>query len=131
MIKLIDILNEIEEPSDKSIGANRNVVRVKGSKIPSNYTAKDPINYDAFKRGYKDIKVTSNPETGQVTTEFEFLPKFDDIRRKIIKYRTEIQPFEYSKNEDIANLAKKIKTSMTKLSQMIFALDKMLELMKK
>jgi hypothetical protein len=125
MIKLLDIL-EIEN----NLKANRNIVRVKGTDVSPLNTG-DPIDYNAFKRGYKSIKTTSDPDTGQITTEFETLPKFDEIRRILLKYRTEIQPFEFSKNEDVASLAKKIKTNMTKTSQMIFALDKMLELMKK
>jgi hypothetical protein len=61
----------------------------------------------------------------------KYLPKFEQVRREVLKMRKEFQPFKYSSNEDIAKLAKDINTNMTKLSQMIFALDKMVELQRK
>ena len=80
MIKLLDIL-EIEN----NLKANRNIVRVKGTDVSPLNTG-DPIDYNAFKRGYKSIKTTSDPDTGQITTEFETLPKFDEIRRILLNH---------------------------------------------
>jgi hypothetical protein len=45
--------------------------------------------------------------------------------------RKEFQPFKFSANEDIAKVAKDINTNLTKVSQMIFALEKMIELQNK
>ena len=121
MIKLLDILNEAEEFP---------ITDPEGKKIAS-FKPKNPEDIEALKRGYKSIKTSIDPETGQMTTEFEALPKFDDIRRKILMYRKEFQPFKFSNNEDIAKLSKDLNTTLTKASQMIFALDRMLELQKK
>jgi hypothetical protein len=45
--------------------------------------------------------------------------------------RKEFQPFKFSANEDIAKIAKNINTNLTKVSQMIFALEKTIELQNK
>ena len=45
--------------------------------------------------------------------------------------RKDFHPFKFSSNPDIAKLAKDINTNITKLTQMIFALDKTVELQKK
>ena len=45
--------------------------------------------------------------------------------------RKEFQPFGFSSNEDIAKVAKGINTNLTKVSQMIYALEKMIELQNK
>jgi hypothetical protein len=118
MIKLLDILNELEYP----------VTNPEGEKI-AGFKPKGDSN--AFNKGYKSIKTYVDPETGQSTTEFEALPKFDEVRRKLLHYRTEFQPFKYSANTDIAKLAKDINTYLTKASSMVFALDKMIELQRK
>jgi hypothetical protein len=120
MIKLIDILNEAEIP----------ITGTGGEKVAA-FKAKEPIDDEAFKRGYKSIKNTIDPDTGQITTEFEALPKFDIIRRQLLSYRKEVQPFKYSTNEDISKVAKEANNLLTKASQMIFTLDRMLELQRK
>jgi hypothetical protein len=45
--------------------------------------------------------------------------------------RKEFQPFKFSSNPDIAKISKDINTHLTKASQLIFALDKMVELQRK
>jgi hypothetical protein len=120
MIKLIDILNEAEIP----------VTGTGGEKVAA-FKVKEPAGDEAFKRGYKSIKTTIDPDTGQMTTEFEALPKFDTIRRQLLSYRKEVQPFKYSTNEDVAKVAKEANSLLTKASQMIFTLDRMLELQRK
>jgi len=113
MIKLIDLLNELEKPS-----------RIYVSKPE---TEDDEMIQRGFKLGTPEI----DPETGTVTSTVKYLPKFEQVRREVLKMRKEFQPFKYSSNPDIAKLAKDINTNMTKLSQMIFALDKMVELQRK
>jgi hypothetical protein len=120
MIRLIDILNEAEIP----------VMGAGGEKVAA-FKAKEPVDDETFKRGYKSIKTTIDPDTGQVTTEFEALPKFDTIRKQLLSYRKEVQPFKYSTNEDVAKVAKEANSLLTKVSQMIFTLDRMLELQRK
>lgn len=120
MIKLLDIINEAEIP----------ITGMGGEKVAA-LRAKEPIDDEAFKRGYKSITTTVDPVTGQTTTEFEALPKFDAIRRQLLSYRKEVQPFKYSANEDVAKVAKETNSLLTKASQMIYTLDKMLELQRK
>jgi hypothetical protein len=113
MIKLIDILNELEKPSQ---------IYSPGQK---------PGNEPLIQRGFELTSSEVDPETGTVTSTVKYLPKFEQIRREVLKMRKEFQPFKYSSNPDIAKVAKDINTNMTKLSQMIFALDKMVELQRK
>jgi hypothetical protein len=114
MIKLTDLLNEIDKPS-----------RIYVSEPPE--TGGEEMMQQGFKLGTPEI----DPETGTVTTSVKYLPKFEQVRRDVLKMRKEFQPFKYSSNPDVAKLAKDINTNMTKLSQMIFALDKMVELQRK
>ena len=113
MIKLIDILNELEKPSQ---------IYSPGQKLGN-----EPL----IQRGFELTQSEVDPETGTVTSTVKYLPKFEQIRREVLKMRKEFQPFKYSSNPDIAKIAKDINTNMTKLSQMIFALDKMVELQRK
>ena len=118
MIKLLDIINEAEIP----------VMGTGGEKIA---TFKPKQDDEAFKRGYKSIKTSIDPETGTFTQEFETLPKFEEIKKNILKYRKEIQVFKHSANEDIAKVAKEANNYLYKASQSMLALDKMLELQRK
>jgi hypothetical protein len=115
MIKLLDIISEAEVP----------VTGAGGEKVASFKPKKDG---EAFERGYKSIKTSIDPETGTFTQEFEALPKFEDMRRNLLNYRKEVQAFKYSANEDIAKVAKDANSYLYKASQLILALDKMLEL---
>ena len=86
---------------------------------------------DLMQQGFKLSKPEIDPETGTSSTTVTYLPKFEQIRRDVIQMRKEFQPFKFSQNPDIAGLSKDINTNLTKLSQMIFALDKMIELQRK
>lgn len=114
MIKLTDLISELEKPSQVY--------------SPGFQPGKED---DLIQRGFKMSTPEIDPETGTVSSTVQYLPKFEQIRREVLKMRKEFQPFKYSSNEDIAKLAKDINTNMTKLSQMIFALDKMVELQRK
>lgn len=118
MIKLLDIINEAEIP-----------VTGKGGEKVAAFKPKQDM--DAFKRGYKSIKTSMDPETGTLTQEFEALPKFDEMKRNVLNYRREVQAFKYSANEDIAKVAKEANSYLYKAAQLISALDKMLELQRK
>jgi hypothetical protein len=95
------------------------------------YTEKPESPDDLMDKGFKLGEPEINPETGTTTTTVTYLPKFEQIRKDIINMRKEFQPFRFSSNEDVAGLAKNINTNLTKLSQMIFAIDKMIELQRK
>jgi hypothetical protein len=84
-----------------------------------------------MQKGFKLGKAEIDPETGASTTSVEYLPEFENVRRQILKMRKEFQPFKYAADENIAKVAKEINSNMTKLSQLIFALDKMVELQRK
>ena len=107
MIKLIGLLEAIY--TDKPEGPDDNLMQ----------------------QGFKLSEPTVDPETGASSTTVTYLPKFEQIRKDIIQMRKEFQPFKFSQNEDVAGLAKNINTNLTKLSQMIFAIDKMIELQRK
>ena len=84
-----------------------------------------------MKKGFKLGKATIDPETGASVTDVTYLPAFEQIRRQALSMRKEFQPFKFSANEDIAKVAKDINTNLTKVSQLIFALEKMIELQNK
>ena len=84
-----------------------------------------------MKQGFKLGKATVDPETGASVTDVTYLPEFENIRRKILTMRKEFQPFKFAADENVAKVAKEINTNMTKLSQLVFALDKMIELQSK
>jgi hypothetical protein len=84
-----------------------------------------------MKQGFKLGKATIDPETGASITDVEYLPEFENIRRKVLTMRKEFQPFKYAADENISKVAKDINTNLTKVSQLIFALDKMIELQNK
>jgi hypothetical protein len=86
---------------------------------------------ELIQKGFRLGKPTTDPKTGAVSTDVEYLPEFETVRRQILKMRKEFQPFKYAADENVAKVAKEINSNMTKLSQLIFALDKMVELQRK
>jgi len=115
MIKLIKLL-ELEKPS--------NIY------APGEESGEAPEK-DLMQKGFKLGKATIDPETGASVTDVTYLPAFETLRRQTIRMRKEFQPFGFSSNEDIAKVAKGINTNLTKVSQMIYALEKMIELQNK
>jgi hypothetical protein len=115
MIKLIDLL-ELEKP--------QNIY------APGEESGEAPEK-DLMKKGFKLGKATIDPETGASITDVTYLPAFEQIRRQALTMRKEFQPFKFSANEDIAKVSKDINTNLTKVSQLIFALEKMIELQNK
>jgi len=115
MIKLTDLL-ELKKPS--------NIY------APGEESGEAPEK-DLMKQGFKLGKATIDPETDASVTDVTYLPAFETIRRQALSMRKEFQPFKFSANEDIAKVAKDINTNLTKVSQMIFALEKMIELQNK
>ena len=115
MIKLTDLL-ELEKPSN---------IYAHGEE-PGKAPEKD-----LMQKGFKLGKATIDPETGASASDVTYLPAFETIRRQALSMRKEFQPFKFSANEDIAKVAKDINTNLTKVSQLIFALDKMVELQRK
>jgi hypothetical protein len=115
MIKLTDLL-ELEKPAN---------IYAPGEE-PQEAPEKD-----LMQKGFKLGKASIDPETGASVTDVTYLPAFETIRRQTVRMRKEFQPFKFSANEDIAKVAKDINTNLTKVSQLIFALEKMIELQNK
>lgn len=95
---------------------------------------KEPENIgddDLLKKGFKLGEPTIDPNTGASITDVEYLPEFEQLRRQVLQMRKQFQPFKFSSNPDIAKVSKDINTHLTKVSQLIFALDKMIELQRK
>jgi hypothetical protein len=86
---------------------------------------------DLMQKGFKLGKATVDPETGASANDVTYLPAFETIRRQALTMRKEFQPFKFSSNPDIAKVSKDINTNLTKVSQLIFALEKMIELQNK
>jgi len=114
-MKLIDILKELERPQ-----------RIYN---PGMENTPDPK--DIMQTGFKLGTPTVDPVTGTSTSNVEYLPEFENLRRQALKMRKEFQAFRFSSNPDIAKTSKDIGTHLTKVSQLIFALDKMIELQRK
>ena len=112
MIKLTNILKEWEKPSQV-------------------YTTNNPPEEDFIQKGFKLSKPEINPETGSTTTTVTYLPKFKQMRVDLIQKRNDIKPFKFSANPDIVKVATEADRMIGKLSQLIFALDKMIELQQK
>jgi len=115
MIKLINLLNELEKP--EQIYAPGQGPEAKDDGI--------------IQKGFRTTNTVIDPETGASVSTVEYLPKFEQIKKDLQKYRKEFQPFKYHSNESIAVNAKNINTLLTKASNLIFALDKMIELERK
>jgi hypothetical protein len=109
MIKLSDLLNEAA------------YVQLPGGEEPE----------ELISKGFTTSKPEVDPETGKITTTVQYLPKFKQMRFDLMQQRSDIKPFKFSANPDIANIAKEADKAIGKLSQLIFALDKMVELQQK
>jgi hypothetical protein len=113
MIKLTDLIKELDKPEN---------IYASGEKEQAD---------DFLQKGFRTKNSTINPETGTVSTDVEYLPAFETVRRDLLKYRKEFQPFKYHPNESIAKTAKDLNTLLTKAANLVFALDKMVELQRK
>lgn len=86
---------------------------------------------ELIQKGFKMGEPEVDPATGKISTSVTYLPKFKQMRIELIQKRNEIKPFKFSVNADIAKVASEADKMIGKLSQLIFALDKMVELQQK
>lgn len=110
MIKLSDIIKEaayVEMPPEKEGG--------------------EELIQKGFKMGQPEV----DPATGRISSTVTYLPKFKQMRIELLQKRNEVKPFKFSANEDIVKVATEADKMFGKLSQLIFALDKMIELQQK
>jgi len=95
--------------------------------MPSKKDDTEELIQKGFKMGEPEI----DPTTGKISTSVTYLPKFKQMRIDLMQKRNELKPFKFSANEDIAKIATEADKMFGKLSQLIFALDKMIELQQK
>lgn len=114
MIKLTDLINELEKPEQ----------------IYAPGYEPEGDSEEIISKGYTTSK-SEDPKTGKIITSVTYLPKFKQMRFDLMQKRNDIKPFKFSSNPDIAKVAKETDKVMGKLSQLIFALDKMIELQSK
>ena len=86
---------------------------------------------ELISKGFTTSKPEVDPETGKITTSVKYLPKFKQMRFELMQQRNSVKPFKYSANPDIVKVATEADKMIGKLSQLIFALDKMVELQQK
>ena len=86
---------------------------------------------ELIQKGFKMGEPEVDPATGKISTSVTYLPKFKQMRIELVQKRNELKPFKFSANEDIAKVATEADKMIGKLSQLIFALDKMVELQQK
>jgi len=86
---------------------------------------------ELIQKGFKMGEPEVDPATGKISTSVTYLPKFKQMRIELVQKRNELKPFKFSANEDIAKVATEADKMIGKLSQLIFALDKMIELQQK
>jgi len=115
MIKLLNILSELEKPQQIY--------------SPGYGPGNEPD--QLISKGFTTTPPEIDPETGRSTSFVKYLPAFKQMRIDLVKKRNEVKPFKFSSNPDIANTAKEVDKIMGKLSQLIFVLDKMVELQQK
>jgi hypothetical protein len=113
MIKLTDLLKELDRPEQ---------IYAPGQ---------GPEPDDFMQKGFRTTSTTVDPETGASTSTVEYLPSFEKVRKDLLKYRKEFQPFKFHPNESIAKTSKDLNTLLTKAANKVFALDKMVELQRK
>ena len=94
-------------------------------------SSKNDDTEELIQKGYIMGEPEVDPTTGKISTSVTYLPKFKQIRIDLIQKRNELKPFRFSANEDIAKVATEADKMFSKLSQLIFALDKMIELQQK
>jgi len=109
MIKLSDLLKEAT------------YVQLPGGEKPE----------ELISKGFTMSKPEVDPETGKITTSVKYLPKFKQMRFELMQQRKQISPFKHSSNPDIAKIATEANKMIGKLSQLILALDEMIELQQK
>jgi hypothetical protein len=81
---------------------------------------------DFIKQGFR----TKDGGEGEFST-VEYLPSFEKVKRSLIKDRNEFQFLKFHSNENIAKTAKDLNTLLTKAANMVFTLQKMIELEQK
>lgn len=106
MIKLINLLREVEE-------------------------IEPPFADDEFiEKSFRTTPGEIDPETGTIVSKVEYMPKFDQIKRELYKYRNQFLPFKQHPDPAIAKNAKEINTLLTKAALSVLALEGSINLYK-
>ena len=112
MIRLINLLKEADDPESSE------------ERIKKLYDDEKEF----FRKGFKLSPPEINPETGTSTSTATYLPKFKQIRKDLYQMEKDIEAFKYSRDEDIELLAVEGVKALRRISKIILALDKRIEL---
>ena len=107
MIKLTDLIKEIEKPEN---------IYAPG------YNPKEPDD-ELIQKGFRTTGTVINPETGTSTSNVEYLPKFDKIKKDLGDTAKMVRPFKFKTDQSIAMIAKKLVTALNKAQELTGILD--------
>ena len=111
MIKLTDLINELDKPENiYAPGAN--------SETPSD---------DFLQKGFRLKGTSINPVTGASMSDVEYLPEFDRIKMEIGNFAKTFRTYKFSSNPDIASVATKLVTALNKADQLTTVLNNMIK----
>ena len=115
MIKLADLIKELEKPEQ---------IYAPG------YGPEDEDD-DFLKRGFRTKGTTVDPETGAISSEIEYLPPFDKIKKDLGEMAKMIRPLKHMLDPDIADTSKKLITALNKARELTGVVDGLIKLKKK
>jgi hypothetical protein len=116
MIKLIDIINEVEDDIQAKLQAAR--AAVEPTKTRNSLAFSD----EELKQGFK-----KDPRTGDI----QYVPKIVNIKSQLMKYKKEIRPFTYDDDEKIEAYSKEICKNLNIMDSMLSTLRDLIELKKR
>jgi hypothetical protein len=123
MIKLINLLKEAEEKEEKSLTPQE--------LGDLGFILGKPGEKELFKKGFILVDAGTDPETGAVTSKVVKLPAFTSFRKDLTNIKGNVQPFKQSSDEIIKKLATETVRELIKANNLIFQLEKAIELQKK
>lgn len=107
MIKLAELLNELDKPEQ---------IYTPG------YNPKREDD-DLIKKGFRTVGTVIDPETGRSSSDVEYLPKFDKLKRDLGDTARAVRPFKFKSDPSIALVTKKLITSLNKAQELMGVLD--------
>lgn len=113
MIKLTNLINEIEKPEN---------VYAPGQ---------GPEASNIEKKGFRLKNTTIDPETGKSSSEVEYEPKLKQIAADLESYREEFKIVSKSNTEEIKTLAENIDTALHRIAKAMYKLNEMIQYKKR
>lgn len=113
MIKLQDLINELDKPQDV-------------------YSPGEGPETDSFsKQGFRLKGTTVDPKTGTSSSTVEYEPDIKKIARSLEKYRDEFRIVSKSNVSDIKELAENINVALHRIAKATYRLNEMIQYNKK